>query len=349
VIMKIKALSFLCFVSVFQVVLASDTNKFSNTICKFFSEKDVSGKQEVVWEKSGQEPFNELIVSWNALRPSSGFISIWVSVNHRGAWSKWHRLAQWGAHFQKTFVNKLNQYVHTKHCRVEMQRHTLARGFRVKAIFNKGAESENLKAFFACMSRLNKFKFIRPKTATLPSVSIKGFPRQSQMVLNHDRYRDLCSPTSTSMIVAYFYEKLYGVKPVDSMSTYAVDFAEKAHDQGYLDIYGNWILNMAQAYDSSNGEVYFRVERLNSFYDLHHYLSKKIPVAVSVRRLRGGATPYACGHILVVIGWNRQKKCVICADPAFGSNRSVLKAYPLNSFLRAWSRSSNLAYVPMPR
>ena len=72
-------------------------------------------------------------------------------------------------------------------------------------------------------------------------------------------------------------------------------------------------------------------------------------MAVSVRRLRGGATPYASGHFLVVVGWNRQKRRVVCLDPAFGSNRLVLKAYRLQDFLRAWHRSMNLAYVPMPR
>jgi hypothetical protein len=326
-------------------------HKFSHTICKFYTDADFAYVREqenptIVWEKSVAEPFNELIVSWNALRPTVGFMTIWVSVKYKGEWSSWHRLAQWGSRFQRTFVNKLNRFVHTKHCRVEMQKQSLARGFRVKVVFNKGAQPENLRALFGCASRLNHFKFIRPRR-DLPSVAVKGLPRQSQMVLDHPRCRDLCSPTSTSMIAAYYYEKLYGIKPTDSMHDYAIDFAEKAYDQGYLDIYGNWILNVAQAFDSTNGQVYFRVERLNSFYDLYHYLSRKIPVAVSVRRLRGGATPYANGHILVVVGWNRQKGCVLCVDPAF--NKSLLKAYPLNNFLRAWSRSSNLAYVPMPR
>ena len=74
---------------------------------------------------------------------------------------------------------------------------------------------------------------------------------------------------------------------------------------------------------------------------------KKSPVAVSVRRLRGGATPYANGHIMLVVGWNRIKRRVLCLDPAFGSNRATLKSYRLTDFLNAWSRSSNLAYVPI--
>ena len=327
-------------------------DKFSGTIAKLFTQKElarVSDQAEVVWEKGQTKPFNELIVSLNALRPCKGALVVWVSVKHNGNWSSWHRLMEWGADRQRTFTNRLNRFVHTKHCRVEMMRGAIGRGFRVKVTKKDGASLENLKAIFACMSRLNKFRFKKPKVTALASVAVQNVPRQSQMVLRHPRYTDLCSPVSTSMISAYFYQKLYGTLPADQMSQYAIDFAAKVHDQGYLDIYGNWILNVAQAFDAVNGEVFFRVERLDSFYDLHYYLAKKIPVAVSVRRLHGGATPYANGHILVVVGWNRQKRRVICLDPAFGSNRSVLKAYRLHDFLRAWRRSMNLAYVPMPR
>jgi hypothetical protein len=326
---------------------------FSHTICKLFTMEAMpvavhQGLPEVVWAKSTDEFFNECIVSWNALRPTKGFMTIWVSLKHRGEWSRWHRLAQWGPNFQRTFVNKLNPYVHTKHCRVEMQHGSLARGFRVRVTFHKGADPTNLKALFACASRLDQFKLVIPKR-NLPSVGIRDVPRQSQMVLDHPRFRDLCSPVSTSMVVAYLWQKLYNILPTPSMPSFALDFAKRAHDQGYLNIYGNWILNVAQAFEACNGDVFFRVERLNSFYDLYRFLNKKIPVAVSVRRLRGGATPYANGHILVVAGWNRLKQCVICVDPAFAPSKVTLRAYPLRAFLRAWSRSSNLAYVPMPK
>lgn len=329
----------------------SGMHVFSTTFSKYFTEKELSalpGKNpEVEWRLPETKPFSELIVSWNAFRPTAGYIAIWVSVKYANQWSAWHKLAHWGKQTQKTFLNKRSLYVHTKHCRVEMQRTMLARGFRVKVVFHDGAQPKNLKALFACASRLSQFKIIQPKVS-LPSVSVSGIPRQSQMRLDHERYRDLCSPVSTSMLVAYFYQKILGEKLLHSMHDFAIEFAQKSHDQGYLNIYGNWILNVAQAFDSSNGAAFFRVERLNSFYDLHYHLSKKNPVAVSVRRLTGGATPYANGHIMLVVGWNRPKRRVLCIDPAFGNNKATLKAYRITDFLAAWGRSNNLAYVPIP-
>src|SRR3989304_10159575 len=178
-------------------------DKFSGTIAKLFTEKELeraSVQAEVVWEKGKTKPFNEVIVSLNALRPQDGALVVWVSVKHGGNWSSWHRLMEWAADGQRTFTNRLNRYVHTKHCRVEMMRGSRGQGFRVKVTSKNGASLHNVKAIFACMSRLNKFRFKSPRVNELPSVAVNGVPRQSQMVLKHPRYTDLCSPVSTSMI-----------------------------------------------------------------------------------------------------------------------------------------------------
>lgn len=319
-------------------------------ICKFFDaamleQRSAAGLNDVIWEKKETVPFDEIIVSWNAFRPLKGDMTIWVSVRLKNSgWSPWHRFAKWSATSQRTFVNKLSRYVHTKNSRIEMQRGVLAHGFRVKVSFQNGARPQNLKALFACLTRLKKFKRTVPNTK-LPSVCVHGLPKQSQMVLRHEDYRDLCSPTSTSMLVAYFYKQLYNNKfSARSLADFAAEFADKVYDHG-IHIYGNWILNVAEAFNSCNGEVFFRVERLSGFNDLHRYLSKNIPVAVSVRRLRGGATPYANGHFLIPFAYSREKQQILCMDPAFVGRR-VVKRYPLRSFLAAWARSSNMTYVP---
>ena len=323
--------------------------KFSQTISKFFAPSFLEKNPHyVVWTAKTAIPFTELILSWNALRPSEGKLTFWINVQHHGnRWSGWQRLAEWGAHTQRTFINRRNPYVHTKHVRVEMQKKASGQAFKVKVAFSGGAESTNLKALFACHSNLRKFGLSKPATAK-PSVFVEGVPRQSQKVLDHPRANDLCSPTSTSMIVNYFMGKMYGFK-CPRMHDYVIDFADKAHDKGMANIYGNWLLNVAQAFDASNGDVFYRVERLNSFNDLYHYLAKKIPVVVSVRKLVGGASPYRYGHHIVVVGWNREKQSVVCIDPAFRQKKSTLKLYKIWHFLRAWARSTNLSYIPLPK
>lgn len=325
---------------------------FAKTLSKFFDESSFShyhgqAPYEYIWTVDKTHEFNELIFSWNALRPESGNMTFWVSINYPQQ-SSWHRIAEWGPDYQKTFINKRHPYVHTKHVRVEMQKHKLANGFRIKVIFSNGASPHQLKALFACISNTKLFRISVPNLSSLKDIHPLNVPKQSQRVIDHPRALELCSPTSTSMLVHYFINKMNHSSLRCSMHDYVIDFADKVHDDSNLNIYGNWILNVAQAFDSSNGGVFFRVERLNNFTALHDYLTKRIPVAVSVRRLRGGAMPYRNGHFMVVVGWDALQKLVTCIDPAFEGNGNTLRHYRLRDFLQAWARSTNLSYVPIP-
>ncbi len=322
---------------------------FSSTISHYITPpKDTERESNTyLWEDIAPIPFDELIISWNAKRPETGYITFWTSVQYGSSWSPWHRMATWGATKQRSFVNKLHQHVHTKHVLVELQRNKSASAFRVKAVFHDGATIDNLHAMFACCSYNNYFRPTRT-LSNYPSYSIKGIPKISQMLLAHERYQDLCAPTSLSMVTTHFNQKFSSTSPTKKheIYDYALEFADKVHDHG-INIYGNWQLNAAQAYDACQGAVFFRVERLNSFDDLYTLLRKDIPVIVSVRRLKGGATPYANGHILVVVGWNQANKTVLCHDPAFKGR--VTRAYPIHHFARAWALSKHLSYIPIPR
>lgn len=328
----------------------SKSRPFSKNFSKFFNELPhaIDKRTNItLWERTDTGPFDELILSWNAHRPKSGKMTVWVSILH-SQWSAWHRLAEWAPNHQRTFVNKLDRYVHTKHVLVDMQRGAIARGFRVKVTFEGGADCHNLKALFACASNMKMFKII-PPAVNKPTTLVTGVPKQSQMVLKHPRCGELCSPTSTSLLVNYFMRQHDTASLPKNLHDYVIDFADNVLDKGYLDIYGNWLLNVAHAYHAAKGNVFFRVERLNGFNDLYQYLQKKIPIAVSVRRLRGGATPYRNGHFMVVVGWNRITRSVICIDPAFPRTLNTLKSYKIWDFLKAWGLSRNLSYVPMPK
>jgi len=331
-----------------QPIQTINRKRFSALASKILTKNDhLSPSNNIVWQHKPEKPFTELIVSWNAKRPHSGKITFYVSVKHT-KWSSWQRIAEWTKTGQRTFVNKLDPLVHTKHVRVEMQRGRLGREFRIKAICSGGAHKESLKALFGCSSNHNHFVKDSPYF-TKPSTAIRGVPRQSQMVLNHPRKYDLCSPTSLSMILHYFKGLASKKTHQLPLHQYASNFADKVHDNGYLDIYGNWLLNVAQAYDSCCGDIFYCVKRLNGINELYGYLKRKIPVAVSVRRLKGGATPYANGHFLVVIGWNKKTKSIICVDPAFSTNKATLKTYNISDFIKAWGMSRNLSYVPLVR
>ncbi len=309
---------------------ASFTQTYSHQIIA------TSNELSYVWQQSKTITFNELIVSWNAQRPQAGKYTLLVRVKGK-KWSNWIKYAEWGARKQQSFSCSKDAIAQLEVGRISIKNNSYASAFDVKVEASGGANLTEAHHFYACVSNLSKYENIKP-SRNLLSGEIEDFPLQSQMVLNHLRARDLCSPTSTSSVLSFLLKGF--VDPVD--------FAALAHDDA-CDIYGNWVLNVAAAYDISGGKIPCCVQRLASFDVLHSYLLEDCPVVVSIQGpLRGGALPYAKGHLMVVIGWDAQNRRVLCRDSAFKSNNETKVWYDIDDFRRAWGRRKNLSYVFMP-
>ncbi len=309
-----------------------------------------TNKSEILWHVTPKKPFTELIVSWNAHRPSKGHFSFLVSVQHEKGWSSWAKIAQWGADFQKTFLSTKDQYVKVKHVRTVLEK-VKGHSFRVKVKAEEGADIKKVKKLFANTANEYSFKFNQMPSAKLASLTIKDVPCQSQKTFSHARNHDLCSPTSTGIVTKYHLKS-----SLDCLHKFIPGFAHNVYDSS-LDIYGNWLFNTAQVFAGSHGKLQARVVRLNSFDDLYtNYLKKNIPVPVSIRAHAGQLTgafirivgtqkkSYENGHFVVVTGWDAKARKVICVDPAFTKKSDLLKKYDSKEFMRAWDKSRHLAY-----
>lgn len=284
---------------------------------------------QCVWEVA-TKPFNELIVSWNALRPQMGSYRFSVSVKSN-SWSKYLPYAEWSKSSQRTYRSK-NDLASTDQDIVKLNENRLANAFRVKVDAVDGADFTSFYALHACASDLNKYSIRHP--GNLIPVRLPILSLRSQLTLQHQRPRHLCSPTSTSMAINYL---------LNSRDTDPTEFAEKAHDDGF-DIYGNWILNVAESFTRIYKSYFARVERLSDFSKLHALLQVNVPVVVSVKGpLPGSFFPYQNGHLMLVHGYD--KKRVLCVDPAGPSDEATSTQYKLDDFLEAWGRRFNLSYV----
>ncbi|KKP24273.1 MAG: hypothetical protein SZ59_C0002G0119 [candidate division TM6 bacterium GW2011_GWF2_28_16] len=332
----------------FELLNFKDENQFSKTYFKNLNISQDSKENIYEWSQVSSFPFTELILSWNSFRPKTGEYSFFVSVRYDGRWSDWSKIASWGNKKQKTFSNNKNRFVHIKHVRLEMQKRK-ANAFKIRVVAKHGANLSDVKVLFACVSDWHNFKLSK-KVLNHPSVVIKGVPKVSQWHVNHNRTKDLCSPTSTSMILEYYTEKGLFSNNSRDLKEYVPYFAERVHDQSYLNIYGAWPLNVAQVFQESKGKLFARVQRLNGVNELYSYIARNIPVAVSVRGyLPGAYKSYDNGHFIVVVGWDKAKNAFLCIDPAFPER--LTRAYKLPGFIRAWGRSvsPNLAYIMTPR
>jgi len=280
----------------------------------------VYSSKNPLWEERDTLPFNELILSWNGIRPKQSTWIFWVSF-HEGEWLKY---AEWGPNSQQTFKS-IGIFGYTDQdiaIPKEISTH-----FQIKV---DGNELEQLHRLTVCLS--NSAHFAPPMPQNLPPVFLQDVPRQSQMVLDHPRREGLCSPVSICTAAKH----LFPAKQLDPLK-----FAQNVYDAGF-DMYGNWILNIAESYHQTQSPC--RVERLADFTALHAHLMRGKPVVVSVKgALAGALKPYDEGHLMCVIGYEGNK--VYCIDSRFLSNDATYVAYELDDFLAAWGRRRNLAYT----
>lgn len=294
---------------------------------------------QAIWEETNVSPFNELIVSWNALRPKRGLYRLLVSLKTENLWTPWLRYAEWGAAGQKTFASKSARSLAASHQDIiALSEGHLADGFRIKVEALQQTTLERFDTLYACASNLQKFDI--PKLPSLDPIKLPLESLRSQMALKHPRHKDLCSPTSTCMAIDFLLKK----RAADPL-----EFAAKVHDSGF-DIYGNWVLNIAESYHRLSGRYHCRVARLPHFAELHRHLRQNLPVVVSVRGpLPNAPFPFTQGHLLLVFGWDPAGQRVFCADPAHPTDSDTPTAYPIRDFLAAWGRRKNLSYLFSPK
>ncbi len=294
--------------------------------------------ESFIWKKENITSFNELLLSWNAKRPKEGSFLFLVRVK-TNEWSPWMRYAEWGKETQLSFSEDYpDSFVKIFQDTLNTQEGKLANAFEIKVVCQGNCTIKELNRLYVTTSDLSLFS--QSPVNQLDYVLIKNISGQSQMILNHPRHKDMCSPTSTSTVINFLLKK----REIDP-----VCFASRSKDMGF-DIYGNWALNVAEAYNQLKGNYFCHIERLDSFAQLHSYLLQNLPVVVSVKgEIPGAHHPYKSGHLMVVIGYDPKTKRVHCIDSAFESNENTMVSYAIEDFLKAWGIRKNLAYIFTPR
>jgi hypothetical protein len=284
------------------------------------------------WEFTTIHPFDELIISWNAFRPLKGFYLISVSL-YTTQWSAWLPYAAWHLDRQNSFDSRdFSLNIHSFQDIVTCQNPEKAGKFKIRIEAKEGASLENFFRLSVCttLGRLEFDKRIHHKVSfSLP------IPPLSQMTLNHPRQGSLCSPTSTTALIHYL-TKQTTLSPLS--------FAQAIYDDQF-DIYGNWVLNVAQAFVELGKNWKGWVMKFSSFEQVLSQLFNKIPVIVSIRGpLTGSAQPYQSGHLVVIRGYNAQTHQILCMDPAFLSPKETFVAYEYDEFIQAWKKRGFIGY-----
>lgn len=184
--------------------------------------------------------------------------------------------------------------------------------------------------------RFNALAFATPThaRASLPyagQARILDVPARSQYVV--DGERGWCSPTSLSMLNAYF-----GLD-YDVPAT-----ARAVFDRAYNGT-GNWAFNVA--FSGSLG-LRAAVVYLQNLDQAQRFIEAGIPIAISYSwsdgELPGAPLEQSDGHLVVLCGFTANGDCAV-NDPAHPNLRAV---YPRAALERVWQRNNGVAYAVAP-
>ncbi len=175
-------------------------------------------------------------------------------------------------------------------------------------------------------------------------------PSRSQMVFQEGG-EAWCSPTSLSMVMAY-----WGRQSSDSDLDRSVpEVAGGVYDHAYAG-WGNWPFNTA--YAAAHG-LEARVGRFASLTEAEDWVAAGVPLVTSVawdngeagQALVGAPLARSDGHLLVVRGFTPSGD-VIVNDPAAPEDEEVTRVYDRGGFSRAWLRnrgsSGGIVYLVHP-
>ena len=314
----------------------------------------------------------ELVGSWNAHTPGGSWVETSVQgVADDGTTSKWYVLGRWAdddTEFHPTSVRGQADTLATVSIDTLVTRnaHTFD-SYRIKvSLLRPTGSTVTPRVDMVGAMASNVPDTDTPPAApptTMTDTTVLDVPTYSQELHTGDYEQwdgggeAWCSPTSTSMVVAYWKQ---GPTPAD----YAwvtddhpghpdpwVDYAARHTFDYNYDGAGNWPFNTAYAgrYDLEGF-----VTRLRDLDEAEQFIKAGIPVVTSVSFAKGdldGAGYGTNGHLITVVGFTKSGDVVV-NDPAshlLKSDDQVRTTYPRQQFSNAWiGHTGGIAYVIHP-
>ncbi len=289
--------------------------------------------------------FTEAIASWNANTPAGSWIEVQFRAQYGADWSKWYVLGIWAADYSTIHRHSVkaqgdtNATVYTDTF-VSQNKKVSTNKFQLKirlfsADGNAVASVRNASVAYSTSA---------PKSATASTGSSVNWntlidvPKCSQMVYP-DGGEVWCSPTSTSMVLGYWYSQGYGLDTGADCSTRVHAAVDGVFDWIYNG-HGNWPFNTA--YAAAQGyEAY--VARFTSLAKAEEFVKAGVPVVMSIAWNKGDITgstiPSTNGHLLVLVGFDTAGNPII-NDPAASTDDGVRVTYLRAEFEPLWLQSS---------
>jgi len=303
-----------------------------------------------------KNPITTIVSSWNATTPTDTWMEVHVRVQEAGTWTHWYILPIWASDFSTIHRHSVDGQqdatgsVATDTFSVGHQKAT-AYQLSVTLFSTSRTVSPSVRRITAIATNDRDAQHTPVISSNKVAWGINlPVPQRSQML---KQYQGLsyggggevwCSPTSTSMVLAYWAKILHRPDLVQTVPNAARD----TYDFTYQGT-GNWPFNTAYA---GRYELHAFVTRMYSMSQVEQWIKFGVPIVISIAygrgQLLGSPIPSSDGHLLVIRGFGRNGD-VITNDPAAASDATVQITYPRTILQTLWLNASNgTVYVIYP-
>ncbi|TMC75350.1 MAG: peptidase C39 family protein [Chloroflexi bacterium] len=306
--------------------------------------------------------FDGLVASWNAETPAGTWIKVEMQARGAGRETKFFTMITWASgdgdiHRTSTSGQQdgdgdvnIDTFVRAKGA-------APVDAYRLRVtLYQKQTTTASPSVRMLAAMTSAAFKYEIPSLFSGPPVQLQVPPFSQETHAGEFPEYDgggeaWCSPTSTSMVVAF-----HGAGPTpdqleafpgDKYDDPQVDYAARyTYDWNYKGA-GNWPANVA--YATRFGLDGF-VTRLRSLSEAQRFLNASIPLVASINgALPGFLLGTTNGHLLVIRGFDANGD-VITNDPAVKTDEEARKVYRRADFERVWlGGSAGIVYVIYPR
>ena len=333
-----------------QRALAAGTERgitFKNGAARLARGKTKGTLTSRVYDSAHKDTF---IPSWNARTPSGTWLQMEMRVRSGGSWTRWWDMGVWAKGADTIKRHSVDSQragdwrVLTDTLQSIGPLYADAYQYRLTLLSKRTGRTPRVRAIYVTASNsYRNGEVLVGANETLWGKDL-SVPARSQMIYPNGG-EVWCSPTSLSMVMAYWANKggrrsLNQEVPTVARGTY--DYAYRGN--------GNWPFNTA--YAATYG-LKTSVNRFSSLGQVERWIAKGVPVIASISwgrgRLTGAPIPASSGHLLVIRGFTEAGN-VIVNDPAASSNSGVRRIYQRDEFHRAWfkSGSGGVAYLVRP-
>ena len=327
--------------------------------------------QSGIWTSPWQEAgfgFMELVASWNADTPPGTWIQVEMraTASGDGHLTKWFVMGRWAygdADIHRTSVGgqgdkdgyiAIDTFVPKNPMSSYQLRLTLYRGVGM----NVSPRVTRIGAVVSNPITINPYS---PSPTTMTSTIELAVPRYSQEI-HRGEYPQFdnggeawCSPTSTSMVVAYWgrgpaaSEYAYVLNDYPTTTDPWVDYAARYVFDYHYNGAGNWPFNTAYA---ARFGLESEVTQLHSLAEAELFIKAGIPLVASIAfnsgKLDGFFFKSTNGHLMVIVGFTKEGNPIV-NDPASPDDATVRHVYDRTQFEDAWmSASGGIVYVIHP-